>query len=71
LDASTPCEKEKKAVMGGRGGRDLGGRGDRKRKGEYNQVMGGGSRDRTEALRASRKNGNGQTWEVGVCGRYI
>jgi hypothetical protein len=45
------------------GGRNLGRRGGRDEKGEHDHLL--WREDRTEALRASRKNGNRQPWEVG------
>ena len=48
--------------MGAEGGRHLGGRG---AMGEHNHVLGEAGGNRTEALRASRKNGNRQPGELG------
>jgi hypothetical protein len=45
-------------------GRDLDGKGNRKKKGEHDQVLGGGG-DRSEALRVVRMNGNWQSLEMG------
>jgi hypothetical protein len=48
--------REKKAIMGEDGGRDMG-------KGEHDQAL--GLRNNSEALRASRMNGNMHPLEVG------
>jgi hypothetical protein len=37
--------REKIAFMGADGGRNLGGRGNRERKGKYDEVLGGGEHD--------------------------
>ena len=65
-EASVPLGKEKKAITRGEGGRDLGGKWDGEGRGEHDLILGGG--ERTEALRASRKNGNRQPQEVGGWG---
>ena len=49
-----------------RGGRDLGGKGDREKKRATSSGIGWGKK--TEALRASRKNGNRQPQEIGDFG---
>jgi hypothetical protein len=63
-DASIPLGREKKAITGQvvEEGSWVG-KGTGRGKGEHDQVLGGGNR--TEGLRASRKNGNRQPWEVG------
>jgi hypothetical protein len=62
-DASVPLGREKEAITSGEGGRVLGGKGD----GLWERVIqsGIGWGKRSEALRASRKKGNRQPWEVG------
>jgi hypothetical protein len=49
----------KVGVRGGEGGISVG-KGSGRRRGEHDQILGG--ENRTEALRASRKNGNKQPW---------
>ena len=65
MPQSTLGGRRKPSGRTGRG-RNLGGRGDRDEKGEHDHLL--WREDRTEALRASRKNGNRQPWEVGGWG---
>ena len=62
-DTSVPLGREKKAIMGAEGGKELDGRGERRGIGEPDQVLGGGNR--SKARRASRKKGNRQPQEIG------
>jgi hypothetical protein len=62
-DTSIPLGREKKAITGGWGRRPGWEKGTRRGRGEQDQVL--GEENRTEFLRASRKNGNRQPWEVG------
>ena len=55
-------------VRGAKEGRDLSGRRDRQGKGEQENMIRHWGVNRTEALRAIRKNGNRQPQEVGVEG---
>jgi hypothetical protein len=57
-------EREKKATPSGKGGGPGRERGDQR--GEHDWVLGGGKG--LKSLRASRKNGNMQPWEVGGWG---
>ena len=63
-EASIPLGREKKAITGDgmEGGRDLGGKVDRE--GKRGTRSGIGRGNRTEVLRASRKNGNRQPRDV-------
>ena len=51
--------------MGAEGGRHLGGRGARRGMGEHDHVLEEAGVNRTEAIWASRKNGNRQPGELG------
>jgi hypothetical protein len=74
-DASIPLGREKKAIMGGRGERDLDGRGEGKEKGEYDQVLGGQEQERSpEGQQKEWKyaTSRGGRWEEGpsrICQR--
>jgi hypothetical protein len=53
-------ERRKQAQSRAEGGRELGGKEDREQKGETWSNIGVSGGNRTEALRASKKNGNKQ-----------
>jgi hypothetical protein len=59
-DASVPLGREKKAITSGKGGRHLGGKVDRRTWGEEGNLIWYWVRQKTEALRTIRKNGNRQ-----------
>jgi hypothetical protein len=70
-DASIPLGREKKAITSGEGGRDLGGKVNRvvlEELGEEENLIWYWVRGKTEALKASRKNGNRQPQKIGGWG---